>query len=89
MCLVRKISKDEYLCRLKKEDLNRFLETNESRDFKGCLSIKDCQNGSKEKCPITWAGQFKNKESKPTTILEFVAEGKYGYWVPALGIPHP
>lgn len=76
-----------YLRKPKKEDLVRILAINDSRGFPGCMGSWDCQHWSWKNCPIAWVGQHKGKESKPTIVLEAVADGELYIWGCNFGHP--
>jgi hypothetical protein len=69
------------------DDLRRILKINANRGFPGCVGSIDCQHWSWEACLIQFAGHFKGKEKKPTTVLEAVADGECWIWQAAFGYP--
>ena len=59
----------------------------ESRGFPCCIGSWDCQHWCWKNCPVSWAGQFRDKEKKSTIVLEAIADPELYIWACNFGNP--
>ncbi|XP_024008092.1 uncharacterized protein LOC112084047 [Eutrema salsugineum] len=78
---------DEYLRRPTPEDLQRLLDSGESRGFPEMIGSIDCMHWEWKNCPTAWAGQFTRGSGKPTIVLEAVALEDLWIWHAFFGPP--
>lgn len=52
----------------------------DSRGFPGCIGSWGCQHCGWNNCPLSWSGQFKGKEKKPTIVLESITDPELYIW---------
>lgn len=77
----------EYLRCLNDADMKSILSINAAQNFPGFLGIWYCQHWHWENFPVARAGQFKEKEKKPTVVLEAIADGELWIWAYNFGRP--
>ena len=65
---------DIYLRQPTLADLRKHVEINTTRGFPGMFGSFDCMHWMWEKCPIAWQGQFQDKDSVRSVILEAIAD---------------
>ncbi|KAH9132494.1 hypothetical protein AeRB84_021113 [Aphanomyces euteiches] len=63
---------DEYLRDPTKEDIEYYMEINESRGFPGMFGSIDCTHIEWKNFPSAWRGQFQGKSCKATIAMEAV-----------------
>lgn len=68
--------KDEYLRETNEADPRRIMSINECRGFPVGIGSIDCQHWRWKNCPVTWAGQLKGEDKKPTVVLEAICDGE-------------
>lgn len=66
----------EYLREPREDDLKRIMELGAARGFPGCIGSISCQHWERKNCPIARARHFKEKEKKPTIVVEAIADGE-------------
>ncbi|XP_048447470.1 uncharacterized protein LOC125480557 [Pyrus x bretschneideri] len=69
-----------YLRKPNREDLKKLLRKVDKRGFPGMIGSLDCMHWEWKNCPTGWAGQFKGRHNKPTTVLEVVASFDTWIW---------
>ncbi|KAM1134308.1 hypothetical protein ACFX19_044154 [Malus domestica] len=76
-----------YLRKPTREDLKRLLRKADKRGFTSMIGSLDCMHWEWKNCPTSWAGQFKGRHNKPTTVLEAVASYDTWIWHAFFGSP--
>lgn len=56
------------------DDLKRILQIIASRGLQVASGLGIANTGGCKNCPMAWAGKFKGKASKPTVLLEAIAD---------------
>ncbi|KAH9085422.1 hypothetical protein Ae201684P_005130 [Aphanomyces euteiches] len=77
---------DEYLRDPTKEDIEYYMEINESRGFPGMFGSIDCTDIEWKNCPSAWTGQFQGKSSKATIAIEAVVTQDLWCWSSYIGL---
>jgi hypothetical protein len=70
-------------CYLRKptyEDYRKQLAINEARGFPGMFGFLDCMHYEWKNCPVTWQGDFGDRDGKKSIILEAVADQSLHIW---------
>lgn len=62
----------EYLRSPTAEDLQKYLEINESRGFPGMFGSLDCMHWTWKNCPMGYAGAYQDRKGNRSIILEAV-----------------
>lgn len=78
---------DEYLRSPTPPDMERILRISKIRGFPGMAGSIDCPHYEWKNCPASLAGQYKGKGSKPSIILEGIADGNLWLWYVFYGLP--
>jgi hypothetical protein len=58
----------------------RILDTDNRCGFPGCIGSLECMHWAWKNCPTTLADSYKGKETKPTLVLEAVANQCLWIW---------
>jgi hypothetical protein len=78
---------ETFLCLPSQEDLQKQIEINTVRRFPGMFNSIDCMHWLWKNCPITWQGQFQDKDGTRNVILEAIADQSLWIWHAYFGLP--
>lgn len=78
---------DKYLRSPTPADMERHMSINASRGFPGMFGSIDCTHWTWNNCPVAHHGQYQDRSSKRSIILEAIATADLWIWHAFVGVP--